>query len=166
MAAAVGSDCSLFLQHGPVVMRGKGEHIDPLPEQARARLSGRRVLVFKPHFGIATPWAYAQLAASAPASYLAAPEAEARLQRWIDDSSQPAEELLLNTMEPPALRKFVALPVMLSELETRFGLRPRMSGSGSACFALLPENLEVAPIVATIRAGWGDSAFVIEARLT
>jgi 4-diphosphocytidyl-2-C-methyl-D-erythritol kinase len=166
VAARVGSDCPLFLQQAPVVLRGRGEQISPLPEEAQRRLSGRRVLVFKPAFGIATPWAYAQLAAAAPASYLTAAEAEARLQRWIGDPSQPAEDLLLNTMEPPAFIKFVALPVMLSELQARFGLRPRMSGSGSACFALLPEHLEVAPVVAMIRAGWGDSAFVTEARVT
>ena len=69
-------------------------------------------------------------------------------------------------MEAPAFTKFVALPVLFRELEQRFGLRPRMSGSGSACFALVAEGADLAPIMDAIRAAWGLSAFVTEARLT
>lgn len=166
VAAQIGSDCPLFLHDGPVVMRGRGERIAPLPPVAASRLRGRRVLVFKPGFGIATPWAYARLAAAAPASYLPADEAEARLAAWIDDPKAEAEQLLFNTMEPPAFAKFLALPVLLQELRATFGLQPHMSGSGSACFALLRDDSDVAAIAAAIRAAWGGSAFVAEARLT
>jgi 4-diphosphocytidyl-2-C-methyl-D-erythritol kinase len=68
-------------------------------------------------------------------------------------------------MEPPAFAKFIALPVLCEQLETKFGLRPRMSGSGSACFALLADDIDAAPIVAAIHEAWGQSAFVREARL-
>jgi len=30
VAAQVGSDCPLFLHDGPVIMRGRGERIEPL----------------------------------------------------------------------------------------------------------------------------------------
>ena len=43
LAAQLGSDCALFLHDGPVVMRGRGERIAPLPVEAAARLRGRRV---------------------------------------------------------------------------------------------------------------------------
>jgi 4-diphosphocytidyl-2-C-methyl-D-erythritol kinase len=165
LAAQLGSDCALFLHDGPVVMRGRGERVAALPAGAARRLRGRRALVFKPGFGIATPWAYAQLVAAAPASYLPPAEAEARLAAWIADASVPAEELLFNNMEPPAFAKFLALPALLAELRARFGLAPRMSGSGSACFALLAEDADAAPIVAEIRAAWGGSAFVADTRL-
>jgi 4-diphosphocytidyl-2-C-methyl-D-erythritol kinase len=166
IASELGSDCPLFLANGPVVMRGRGERLVPLEESSTARLRGRRVLVFKPAFGIATAWAYAQLAAAAPRSYLPAAVAEGRLDAWLADSAQPAEALLFNNMEPPAFTKYIALPVLLAQLERQFGLRPRMSGSGSACFTLLPETMIAAPIVAAIHDAWGVSAFVIEARLT
>jgi 4-diphosphocytidyl-2-C-methyl-D-erythritol kinase len=146
-------------------MRGRGERVERLAAEAARRLTGRRVLVFKPGFGIATPWAYAQLAAGAPQSYLPADAAEARLAAWLADAKEPAEALLLNTMEPPAFAKFVALPTLLEQLRGRFGLAPRMSGSGSACFALLDEAAEAGPAVAAIRAAWGPSAFVTETRL-
>jgi 4-diphosphocytidyl-2-C-methyl-D-erythritol kinase len=166
VAADLGSDCPLFIREGPHVMRGRGERIAPLAADAEKRLRGRRALVFKPAFGIATPWAYAQLAAGAPSSYVPPESAEARLSAWVDNPAAAAEVLLFNNMEPPAFAKYIALPALCGELERRFGLTPRMSGSGSACFALLTENADAAPIVAAIHDAWGQSAFVLETRLT
>jgi len=163
LAAQLGSDCVLFLRDGPVVMRGRGECVEPLPPAAAARLRGRRVLIFKPSFSISTVWAYRQLAAGAPASYLPAAEAEARLAAWLAGDST-AEALLLNTMEPPAFTKYLALPVLLDVLRARFGLAPRMSGSGSACFALLAEDAAIGEITACIREHWGRDVFVVETR--
>ena len=165
VAVQIGSDCPLFLHDGPVVMRGRGERIAALSPGAARRLSGRRVLVFKPAFGIVTPWAYARLAATAPTSYLPAAEAEARLTAWWGDPAAPAEKLLFNNMEPPAFAKFLALPVLLEQLRATFGLQPRMSGSGSACFAFLRDDTDVRAVAAAIRLAWGESAFVTEARL-
>ena len=165
LAAGLGSDCALFMQGGPVVMRGRGENVQPLPPQAADRLGGRRVLIFKPPFGISTAWAYRQMAAVAPVYYLPEIEAETRLQAWIDHATAPGEELLFNNMEGPAFTKFVALPVALECLRTEFGLAPRMSGSGSACFAFLPENAPVAGIAKRIRELWGAESFVTETRL-
>jgi 4-diphosphocytidyl-2-C-methyl-D-erythritol kinase len=165
LAAQLGSDCPLFLQDRPVIMRGRGERITIVPPSGAARLRGRRVLLFKPDFGIATPWAYAQLVAAAPRSYLPAAEAEARLALWLDTPDATAEAVLYNNMESPAFAKYLALPTLLGQLQRDFELAPRMSGSGSACFAFLPEQTDPAPLVAAIRAAWGESAFVAEARV-
>ena len=69
-------------------MRGRGERVDDLPAGAAARLRGRRVLIFKPAFGISTVWAYRRMAAEAPASYLPPAQAEARLAAWLDDPAR------------------------------------------------------------------------------
>jgi 4-diphosphocytidyl-2-C-methyl-D-erythritol kinase len=122
------------------------------------------VLIFKPDFPIPTPWAYARLAADAPHDYLPAAEAEARVAAWLGGAA-PAEEILFNSFERVAFAKFLALPALLEELRAKFGLAPRLSGSGSACFAFLPEGAPVAAITAAIRAAWGESAWVVEARL-
>ena len=95
-----------------------------------------------------------------------AAEAEARLAAWMGDAAVPAEALLFNNMEPPAFTKFIALPVLLEQLQARFGLQARMSGSGSACFALLRDDTDAGPVIAAVRDAWGESAFVIQARLT
>jgi len=68
-------------------------------------------------------------------------------------------------MEGVAFDKFVALPVLLAKLSREFGLAGRMSGSGSACFALLGDDFATAPVVARVREDWGPAAFVVEARL-
>jgi 4-diphosphocytidyl-2-C-methyl-D-erythritol kinase len=165
IAVRLGSDCALFLQDGPVIMRGRGESVQPLPPQAADRLRGLRVLIFKPPFGISTVWAYRQLAAGAPASYLPTMEAETRLAEWIDHATAPGEQLLFNNMEAPAFTKFVALPVALDCLREEFDLSPRMSGSGSVCFAFLPEDASVPAVTKRIYDLWGPAAFVVETRL-
>jgi 4-diphosphocytidyl-2-C-methyl-D-erythritol kinase len=165
VAAGLGSDCPLFLHDGPVVIRGRGERVEALPRPVAARLRGRRVLIFKPAFGIATPWAYARMVAQ-PDTYLPAAEAEARLAAWSADAGRPLAELLFNNMEHEVFKKFVALPTLLGQLRADFGLVSRMSGSGSACFAFVPDDRTVVTaLTAAIRAAWGQSAFVIEARL-
>jgi 4-diphosphocytidyl-2-C-methyl-D-erythritol kinase len=164
IAATLGSDCALFLKNAPVVMRGRGERVDPLPPAGTARIRGRRVLLFKPGFGISTPWAYGRMAASAPAHYCPAAEAEARLAAWLG-GDEPVEKLLANNLEGVAFEKFIALPVLLARLQREFGVTTRMSGSGSACYALLPDDFAPAPLIAAIRAAWGPGCFVQEARL-
>lgn len=165
IAAQLGSDCPLFLNDGPVVMRGRGERISSLATAASARLRGRRVLVFKPALGIATAWAYAQMAKAAPGSYLALAEAETKVAGWCADGALPAEALLFNNMERVAFQKFVALPALVGVLKKEFGLAAQMSGSGSACFAFLAEDAPVAAIIEGVRTAWGPTCFVLETRI-
>jgi 4-diphosphocytidyl-2-C-methyl-D-erythritol kinase len=165
IAAKLGSDCVLFLKDAPLVMRGRGERIEELPAEAAARLRGRRLLVFKPAVGIATAWAYGQMVKAAPGSYLPSGDAEARLGTWLENPAAPAEELLFNNMEARAFAKYLTLPVMLAWLRKEFGVAAGMSGSGSACFALLGEKDASGPLVARIREGWGDEVFAIETRI-
>jgi 4-diphosphocytidyl-2-C-methyl-D-erythritol kinase len=162
VAAGVGSDCPLFLHRQACLMRGRGEQIEPLPASAAQRLRGQRLLVFKPSFGISTPWAYRRLAELAPASYLPEADAEDRLAKWISKPDAPLGELLLNGLEQAAFSKFVALPTLLEKLCRDFGVACAMSGSGSACFALLRESDSVVALTRCIRDAFGEDAFVIE----
>jgi 4-diphosphocytidyl-2-C-methyl-D-erythritol kinase len=164
LASRIGSDCPLFLAGTPVVMRGRGELLEALPESAIKRISGRRVLVFKPWFGIGTAWAYQEMAAGAPSSYLAPDKAEERLARWVQDTGGTLEDLLFNNMEMPAFHKFISMPVLMQILSEQCGLSARMSGSGSACFVPLPDGFDARPAIAAIRSAWGDESFAIETR--
>ena len=168
IAAMLGADCALFLSPAPVVMRGRGERIEPLEEGAARRLRGRRVLLFKPSFAISTAWAYGRMAARGT-DYLPAVEAEARLAAW-QRGGAAAEEMLFNNMEAVAFEKFVALPLLLEKLRAESGVVPRMSGSGSACFALLGDPStgpgpadSVTRMKHVIAECWGPAAFVQEA---
>jgi 4-diphosphocytidyl-2-C-methyl-D-erythritol kinase len=164
LAVKLGSDCALFLREAPVVMRGRGDCVEPLASGAVARLSGRRVLIFKPSFSIATAWAYGRMAADAPGSYLPAAEAEAKLAGWLA-SAEPAEKLVFNNMERPAFAKYVALPALLERLCGEFGLTVAMSGSGSACYALLRDDVSISKVCACVHGTWGRHTFVMDTEI-
>jgi 4-diphosphocytidyl-2-C-methyl-D-erythritol kinase len=163
-AAGLGSDCPLFLAGAPVVMRGRGERLSPLPAVVRERLVGQRVLVCKPAFGVDTAWAYGRLAAGAPNTYWPVAEAEARLAAWTSGAI-PLEALMGNSFESVVFAKFAALPALAVRLRERCGLTLHLTGSGSACFALMPPEGGKGDPVAEIRAAWGEGAFVRETRL-
>jgi 4-diphosphocytidyl-2-C-methyl-D-erythritol kinase len=167
MAAALGSDCALFLANVPVVMRGRGERIERLADAAAGRLAGRRVVLFKPGFGIGTAWAYRRMAALAGSPgpvYLAEAEAERRVADWTTGDA-PVEAILGNNFEPVVFAKYVALPVLLEKLRRETGAAVQMSGSGSACFALPRDESVTEKIAAGVRSCWGPDAFVQLARL-
>jgi 4-diphosphocytidyl-2-C-methyl-D-erythritol kinase len=166
LASRIGSDCPLFLRRRAIVMRGRGEQVELLPGAVASRLKGQRVLLFKPDFGISTPWAYRQLAEAAPGSYLAPELAEARLERWLGDPAQPLSELLFNNMEVPAFRKYIAMPVLLQRLRDKFSLPVLMSGSGSCCFALLSEKSPIGELRGMIGEAWGEGCFIQETELS
>lgn len=163
LATQLGSDCALFLRSGPVVMRGRGERVEDLPARAAARLRGRRVIVFKPSVGIATPWAYRRMIARG-SDYWPAEKAEAHLARWLAGDA-PAEALLANNMEPAAFEKYVGMPLLLAKLRAGFGVATAMSGSGSACFALLGETQHEGALIERIRLCWGEAAVLGVTRL-
>lgn len=165
LSAQIGSDCPLFVASRPVVMRGRGERLEFLQDEAVQRMSGRRLLLFKPSFGISTPWAYQQMAKVAPRMYLPSGEAEVRLTGWLGEPDKPLEDLLYNNMEDVAFAKYQALPALVEQLWVRHGLQARMSGSGSCCFALLTEGFEARPVERMIREFWGDDVFVMETRI-
>lgn len=164
IAAALGSDCPLFLVGGPTIIRGRGERLEVLSAVERARLDGQRVLICRPSFGIDTPWAYGRLATGAPQTYTPLAEAEGRLAAW-REGALGLEELLANSFEAVAFAKFAALPVLAARLRERHGLRLHLTGSGSACFALLPQDVDAAAALGEVRAAWGEEAFAVETRL-
>jgi 4-diphosphocytidyl-2-C-methyl-D-erythritol kinase len=147
LAAEIGSDCPLFLHDGPVVVRGRGERIEALPDEGRRRLAGR--------------W----LAAEAPGSYLPAEQAECRLAAWLADEWAPAEALGFNSLERPAFGKFVALPAMLALVRETHGVEARMSGSGSACYAWVEDAQAGERVAQTVREAWGETAWIRVNRL-
>ena len=162
LAAGLGSDCAMFLQAAPVVMRGRGELVSPLPVAAVTRLHRQRLLLFKPGYGVSTPWAYGRMVARGT-DYMPVPEAESRLAAWVTQPKSAAD-LLFNNMEPAVFAKHVALPALLGRLRRNFSVAAGMSGSGSACFALLPAGQEAAPLIEAVREAWGAPAFVQETR--
>ena len=164
-AAEIGSDVPLFLEGAAVIMSGRGEINEPLPPAARAVLRGREILIFKPPFGVPTAWAYRHLREHGSKWYVPAATAGEVLAHWLAEPTW-ATLPLGNNLEQPVFDKYAALPVLLDELRASFGLRCRMSGSGSACFALLDADSPRAAIEQTIRNAWGPETVIQATRLS
>lgn len=160
IAAELGSDCPFFIDPRPSVMRGRGEVIEPLTEEAANKLKGQRLALFRPDFGVETAWAYGQLRAQAPQRYESEALAEARLSQFSE--SQDLSALLFNSFEPVVGRKYLALPCLLEDLRNQ-GINCLISGSGSCCFALLEEiSLSPSQMHEICRNAWGSSVFWVE----
>lgn len=134
LAAGLGSDVPFFLQSGPALATGRGEHVKALdPFNA---LRGHWLFLVHPGFGISTPWAYQQLA-----NFPEALNGQAgRANRLVDALQQgdlnAAKTDFYNSLEAPALRKYPILRLYQEFLREQGAWVSLMSGSGSTTFAL------------------------------
>ncbi|MBR4597132.1 MAG: 4-(cytidine 5'-diphospho)-2-C-methyl-D-erythritol kinase, partial [Opitutales bacterium] len=82
LSATLGSDCPLFLSGKPVVMRGRGEEVSDLPQEARELVSSLKLLIFKPDFSINTGLAYKRMK-EMKNIYIPQAEAEKMFGQWL-----------------------------------------------------------------------------------
>ena len=158
LAAQIGSDCCFFLEGRPALLSGRGDRVELLSGAIADRLTGRKVLIFKPDFSVSTAWAYGQLKTGG--NYEAESLAKDRLENFYKGGA--FEALLSNTFEPIISRKFIAIRVLLDELRS-MGVPCLMSGSGSCCLALPGvSGLSVDAIKAKVKVDWGESVFFVE----
>jgi 4-diphosphocytidyl-2-C-methyl-D-erythritol kinase len=133
-AASLGSDIPFFLQTQPALATGRGEMIQSLPP-FRA-LEGCAFLLVHPGFGIATAWAYQELARF-PTALNGERGRAAKLIELLNtgDLRKVARELH-NSLEAPALEKYPWLAVLQDFLRENGAAATLMSGSGSTTFAI------------------------------
>ncbi len=144
LAAQLGSDVPFFLHRGAAVVRGRGEKVTPCEF-----LHALPLLLIKPPFAVATPWAY---------------------QRWRDSREVPgvsyapqpfAWGALVNDLERPVFEKYL----FLAQLKTWLLAQPEvagtlLSGSGATVLAVLKEQ-DAAPRLSTrIAAVFGDGVWM------
>lgn len=165
LAAELGSDCPFFIDPQPSLISGRGEIINAVDPELAKRLCGQSVVLFRPPFAINTAWAYAQLAAAAPASYEAPELAAKRLESIMKSGTELPSRLLYNSFEAVVGRKYLALPSLLSSLR-ELGVPCLMSGSGSCCFALLEQAaIPTAQLQELCYNALGEAAFWIETEI-
>lgn len=155
LAADLGSDVPFFLQHQPALAFGRGERVRALPPFDALR--GRGLLLIHPGFGIATPWAYQQLA-QFPEALCGRPGRAARLVERLQagDLTAAAPEFY-NALEAPAFRKFPILALYQEWLRAQGALAALMSGSGSTTFALTESQDTALALEHGFRRRFGDS---------
>ena len=159
ISAKIGSDCPFFIDPKSALILSCGEVIKPIEKALARRLSGQKLLLFYPSFGVDTKWAYSRLADGAPETW----EPEAKAWTRLADFEKTGEwrNLLFNSFEKPVGQKYLSLPSLLEPLRS-IGVNCLMSGSGSSCFFLYEEKGELASITKRIQKAWGPSVFLVE----
>lgn len=158
LAASLGSDVPFFLQTQPALATGRGERIEPL--EPFPALRGAAFLLVHPGFGIATPWAYQQLARF-PQAVNGRPgrarELVARLQS-ADLATAGAE--FYNSLEAPALEKYPLLELFQEFLHANGAAATLMSGSGSTTFAIFPNQAAAEALVEKFKSRFGQATWL------
>ncbi len=136
LAAELGSDVPFFLAGSAARCRGRGEIVEPV-----STLPPLSLLLFKPEFGVPTPWAYQQWRDS-----LESPNVDYHPQRV-------AGLELVNDLERPVFQKYIFLARMKAWLRQQPEIAAALlSGSGSTMFAILRDASAGDAVAARARA--------------
>lgn len=146
LSSRIGSDIPFFFAGGPAIAGGRGEQvtsvsgIPPLP-----------AVIACPAAGLSTPAVYARCTPAesrrGEAARLATAFAEGR--------QRAARDCLHNSLEPPARALCPEVSRLLDDMARAGAVRPMLTGSGSACFALTRTATEAGRIAARLAAaGW------------
>ena len=138
IASSIGSDVPFFLQTGPAIATGRGEKIQSLA--AFPALKGTAFLLIHPGFGVATAWAYQNLARFPEALHGRPGRAEnlVRLLNTFDLPTAAAE--FFNSLEAPVLEKHPVLEIYQRFLLERGAVTALRSGSGSTTFGIFSSH--------------------------
>jgi len=161
LASSLGSDVPFFLQSQPALATGRGERIEPLGSFPALR--GAAFVLIHPGFGIATAWAYQQLARF-PHSLNGQPGRAQKLislLRNADLATAGAE--FYNSFEAPALEKYPLLALFQEFLHANGAAATLMSGSGSTTFAVVPGQAAGEALIEKFKARFGQANWTVVA---
>ena len=157
LAAALGSDIPFFLYGKPALATGRGEKVESLENFPALR--GRAFFLIHPGFGIATPWAYQNLARFSAALNGEKGRAQKLIAKLQTEDLSDAAGDFYNSLEAPALDKFPVLSLYQEFLREQGALAALMSGSGSTTFAIA-ENLAAAEtLVEKFKSRFGQTSW-------
>jgi 4-diphosphocytidyl-2-C-methyl-D-erythritol kinase len=123
MAAELGSDCSFFLEGGPVYMEGRGEILSPLG----FRLEPLYLIILFPGIHISTSKAYRGVTPQQPEIPLLA-QLKNPLSAW--------QNTILNDFESSLFKEYSLLSKLKSEIYRSGASYASLSGSGSALYGI------------------------------
>jgi 4-diphosphocytidyl-2-C-methyl-D-erythritol kinase len=161
IAASLGSDVPFFLQSQPALATGRGERIEPLG--SFPALSGAAFVLIHPGFGIATAWAYQQLARFPRALNGRAGRAQKLISLLQSADLLTAGAEFYNSLEGPALEKYPLLALFQEFLRANGAAATLMSGSGSTTFAVVPGQAAGEELVEKFKARFGRTNWTVVA---
>ncbi len=163
LCTKVGSDCPSFLISGICAASGRGEKIREVNSLIRKKVSGKRILLFKPPCGFSTADIYGMFQ-NEDILFNERAKIESRIKDW-ETGKLSLSEFIHNDLSAPVYRKYLFIPVLFEEIIERFYLNPMVSGSGSCCFLFVSEEMDLEPVQVFIREAWGDDTFLKETRV-
>jgi 4-diphosphocytidyl-2-C-methyl-D-erythritol kinase len=132
VGARIGSDVPLFLEDAPsLVIRGRGERIEPLPVSPRGWLA-----IVVPPYSIATADVYRAVDLRRRTGQLRQP------WRSSTFSAAKLQVELFNDLEPPAMAVEPRLARLHAVLHHLAGRSVHLTGSGSCLYAVFDEEVE------------------------
>ena len=143
VGATIGSDVPFFVAAGAAIVRGRGERIEPV-----AGLPPLRVVIACPATGLSTAAVYA--GCTPDASHRG--DARRLADALADGGLRGAAPFLTKALEPPARRLCPEVDRLLAAFAAAGAICPRLTGSGSACFALARTATEARAIAARLAA--------------
>ena len=161
IAASLGSDVPFFLQSQPALATGRGERIEPLASFPALR--GAAFVLIHPGFGIATAWAYQQLARF-PRALNGRPGRAQKLISLLQSADlATAGAEFYNSLEAPALEKYPLLALFQEFLRANGAAATLMSGSGSTTFAVVPGQAAGERLIEKFKARFGQTNWTVVA---
>lgn len=138
LGAQVGSDVPFCTVCGTAMVEGRGERLRKLPDMPECV-----IVVCKPEFSVSTPELYAKLDQTAIAHH---PDNNAMEAALLAGDIGKIADNLYNVFDPVVAREHPELNYIKSICNSYGALGQQMTGSGSACFAILP-SFEYAAVV-------------------
>jgi 4-diphosphocytidyl-2-C-methyl-D-erythritol kinase len=143
VGGCIGSDVPWFFSGGPAIASGRGEHIEPV-----TGLADLAAVIACPAMGLSTAAVYGRCVPDATR----AGDAMRLVAALASGGLEAAEPLLVNALEPPARSLSPEIDRLLAALADAGGFAPRLTGSGSACFALARTLAEAEAVAARLAA--------------
>lgn len=125
LALKLGADVPMCLASRPLIARGIGEKIEPVPE-----LPVLAMVLANPLKGVSTPEVFRRLATKNNPTLRLAPSLRGTAD-WL-----AAIGAARNDLEPPARELVPEIAVISAMLQAHGALLTRMSGSGATCFGI------------------------------
>ena len=146
IGARIGSDVPVFFAGGAAIAGGRGERIEPV-----AGIPPLHAVIARPTTGLSTAAVYAQCTPDAARRGVARQVATALAAGHV----RGAQHLMHNSLELPARSMFSEVDRLLEAFARAGAAYPMLTGSGSACFALVRSSLEARRVAARLdMAGW------------